>query len=154
MVGGIGLPWRRDLDIGRMLIGEMELDIREGSVIVEDLSYSAHRVMHTLQEHQPDRLILVGSMHRGSDPPGTIRTYRPTADFTEDDVIAMLGEAVGGIIDLDHTLVVNQYFGALPEDTVVIEIETGDEAFGVRYSDEVEAALPAIRAAVMAEIET
>jgi hydrogenase maturation protease len=150
MVGGIGLPWRRDLDIGRMLIAELETL----PVIVEDLSYSAHRVMHTLQEHEPDRLILVGSAHRGSDPPGTIRTYRPNHDFTDDDVIAMLGEAVGGVIDLDHTLVVNQFFGALPDDTVVIEIESGDEAFGLGYSEAVEAALPALRAAILSEIES
>jgi hypothetical protein len=69
-------------------------------------------------------------------------------------VIAMLGEAVGGVIDLDHTLVVNQFFGALPDDTVVIEIESGDEAFGLGYSEAVEAALPALRAAILSEIES
>lgn len=151
-VGGIGLPWRRDLDIGRLLVGELAEESWSENVTVEDLSYSAHRVMHTLQAANPDRLVLVGSVSRGVDPPGTIRRYVPALDFDDDDVIAMLGEAVGGIIDLDHTLIVNDYFGALPPDTVVIEIETGDEAFGVGYSEAVEASLPEVRERVIAEI--
>lgn len=154
MVGGIGLPWRRDLDIGRLLVGEIVGEEWAQGVLVEDLSYSAHRVMHTLQIHQPDKLILVGSVSRGVDPPGTIRRYKPQLEFTDEDVVAMLGEAVGGIIDLDHMLIVNDYFGTLPEDTVVIEIETGDEAFGVGYSTEVDAAIPEVRDLIKAEVES
>ena len=153
LIGGIGLPWRRDLDIGRLLIGELAGEVIGPDVVVEDLSYSAHRVMHTLQEHEPQRLILVGSMARGVDPPGTIRAYRPDLDFTDDDVIAVLGEAVGGIIDIDHTLIVNAYFGALPDDTIVIEVETGDDAFGTGYSAAVDAAIPALRQAVVSAMK-
>lgn len=69
LIGGVGLPWRRDLDLGRLLIAEMEsADWPEG-VVVEDLSYSAHRVMHTLQALKPDKLVLVGATSKGR-PPG------------------------------------------------------------------------------------
>lgn len=153
LVGGIGLPWRRDLDLGRVLVGDLvEAEWPDG-VMVEDLSYSAHRIMHTLQELQPERLILVAATVREGRVPGTVLRYRPDQNNVDaDDLVARLGESVGGVIDLDHTLVVNQHFGALPEDTVVIEIVTGDDAFGVGYSDEVEAALPRVMELVRADV--
>ena len=153
LVGGIGLPWRRDLDLGRVLVGDLADDEWPEGVIVEDLSYSAHRIMHTLQELQPERLILIGATVREGGVAGTVLRYRPDEDPVDaDDLAARLGESVGGVIDLDHTLVVNRHFGTLPNDTVVIEIVTGDDAFGVGYSDEVEAALPSVMKLVREDV--
>ncbi len=152
VVGGIGLPWRRDLDLGRVLVEQLSGEPWPEDVIVEDLSYSAHRVMHRLQELRPDRLILVGAVERGGEP-GSIR--RCPVDPTppdHDDVVARMGESVGGVIDLDHILVVNRYFGALPPDTVVIEVESGDQAFGVGYSPAVARSIPQVVAAIREEV--
>lgn len=154
MIGGIGLPWRRDLDLGRVLISQLESEEWPEGTIVEDLSYSAHRVMHTLDAIQPERLVLVGATSKGRKP-GEITKYRidlsePT---DEDDVAARLGESVGGVIDLDHVLVVNRYFGSLPPDTVVIDIEAGDQTFGTGYSHEIEEAIPLILALIKEELE-
>lgn len=145
LVGGIGLPWRRDLDLGRLLVEQLaSADLGHG-VTVEDLSYSAHRVMHTLEDLRPERLILVAATSRGREP-GEIVRY--PVDFSvpvdPDDVAIRLGESVGGVIDLDHILVVNRHFETLPRDTVVIEIEAGDESFGTGFSGPVEAVVPRI----------
>jgi hydrogenase maturation protease len=153
LVGGIGLPWRRDLDLGRMLIGDLAEASWPAGVVVEDLSYSAHRIMHTLEALRPERLVLVAATVREGEEAGAVRRYRPDdGDVDPDDLIARLGESVGGVIDLDHTLVVNRHFGTLPADTVVIEIVTGDDAFGVGYSAEVDAALPAVMQMVREEV--
>ncbi len=152
LIGGIGLPWRRDLDLGRLLAAELADEDWPSDVMVEDLSYSAHRVMHTLQEIRPARLVLVAATSRG-DPPGTLRRYRPGTDpIDPEDLAARMAESVGGVIDLDHTLIVNLHFGTLPADTVVIEIEAGDESFGVGYSGDVEDALARLREVVRAEV--
>lgn len=147
MVGGIGLPWRRDLDLGRILIEQLVDDSWPDGVIVEDLSYSAHRVMHTLQELKPEKLVLVGATTRGREP-GEVCMYRIEPDGMDDldheDVAARLGESVGGVIDLDHIVVVNRYFGTLPADTVVIEVEVGDQSFGTGYSPRINEAIPRI----------
>lgn len=154
LVGGIGLPWRRDLDLGRVLVGDLAGRQWPDGVVVEDLSYSAHRIMHTLQELEPLRLILVAATVREGGVAGTIRRYRPDEGPVDpDDLIARLGESVGGVIDLDHTLIVNRHFGTLPKDTVVIEVVTGDDAFGVGYSDEVDAALPRVAELVRQEVQ-
>ena len=155
LVGGVGLPWLRDLDFGTQFIRRViDLDWPEG-VVVEDLSYAAHRVLHLLQELRPVKVILVGAMPRDVDPPGTIRRYK--LDLTpppDQEVIDRLGEAVGGIIDLDHTLAVIRYWKALPEDTVVIEVEPGDRSFGLGFSSEVEASVEPILAMVREELGT
>ena len=153
LVGGIGLPWLRDLDFGTQFIRRVEDLDWPPDVIVEDLSYAAHRVLHRLQELRPEKVVLVGAMPRDIDPPGTIRRY--DLDLTppdEEEVSDRLGEAVGGIIDLDHTLAVVRYWTGFPPDTVVIEVEPGDRAFGLGFSAEVEAQVDAILAMVQEEV--
>ncbi|HSH23340.1 MAG TPA: hydrogenase maturation protease [Acidimicrobiales bacterium] len=153
LVGGVGLPWLRDLDFGTQFIRRVsELDWPEG-VVVEDLSYAAHRVLHLLQELRPTKVVFVGAMPRDVDPPGTIRRYQ--LDLTpppDEEVVERLGEAVGGIIDLDHTLAVIRYWKALPDDTVVIEVEPADRSFGLGFSPEVEASVEPILAMVREEL--
>ncbi len=143
LVGGIGLPWLRDLDFGtNWLARAAELDWPD-DVVLEDLSYSAHRVLHRLQELQPGRVILLGCMPRGVDPAGTIRQYRlgdvPAPDAEE--VHERLAEAVGGIIDLDHTIAVCRHWDALTDDAVIIEVEPEDREFGWGFSAPVEEAV-------------
>jgi hydrogenase maturation protease len=153
LVGGIGLPWLRDLDFGTQFVRRVEtLDWPPG-VIVEDVSYAAHRVLHLLQDLEPAKVVLVGAMPREIDPPGTIRRYELDLEPPDDvEVHERLAEAIGGIIDLDHTLAVVRYWGGFPPGTVVIEVEPGDRSFGLGFSDEVEAALPKVLAMVRAEV--
>ncbi len=143
LVGGIGLPWLRDLDFGtNWLARAAELEWPD-DVVLEDLSYSAHRVLHRLQELEPAQVILLGCMPRGGDPAGAIRQYRlgdlPAAD--DEEVHDRLAESVGGIIDLDHTVAVCRHWGALPDDTVIIEVEPEDRSFGWGFSPPVEEAV-------------
>lgn len=108
-------------------------------VAVEDASVAAHRVLHLLQELRPERVVFVSGFPRG-DAPGTVRRYPVEQSEMPDDaeVAERMGEAAGGVIDFDHTLIVARYFKALPEDSVVIEIEAEDTAFGTGFSDSVE----------------
>jgi hydrogenase maturation protease len=154
LIGGIGLPWLRDLDFGtNWLARAAQLDWPE-PVVLEDLSYAAHRVMHRLEELVPHRVILLGCMPRGQDPAGTIRRYRladvPPPDPAE--VHERLAEAVGGIIDLDHTLAVCRHWGVLPDDTVVIEVEPAERDFGWGFSEPVEEAVGTVVAMVREEV--
>lgn len=153
LVGGVGLPWLRDLDFGTQFIRRVEAEAWPDDVILDDLSYSAHRVLHRLQEVRPDRVVLVGAMPRDVDPPGTVRRY--ILDLTppsDEEVTERLGEAVGGIIDLDHTLAVVRYWKGFPPDTVVIEVEPADRAFGLGFSTEVESVVDDVLALVRGEV--
>ena len=152
-MGGLGLPWLRDLDFGTQFVRRVsDLDWPE-NVRVEDLSYAAHRVLDTVRAIAPRKVILVGAMPRDVDPPGTIRRYE--LDLTpppEDEVADRLSEAIGGIIDLDHTLAVVRYWQGFPAGSVVIEVEPGDRSFGLGFSDEVEAVVDTVLAMVREEV--
>lgn len=143
LIGGVGLPWLRDLDFGTNWLARAAELTWPDDVVLEDLSYSAHRVLHRLQELEPGRVVLLACMPRGTDPAGTIRQYR-LGDVPEPDageVHDRLAEAVGGIIDLDHTIAVCRHWGALGDDTIVIEVEPEDREFGWGFSAPVEEAV-------------
>lgn len=149
LVGGIGLPWLRDLDFGTQFVRRAEALPWPDGVLVEDLSYAAHRVLHRLQELEPARVLLVGAMPRGTDPAGAVRCYQLDLTPPEDaEVHDRLTEAIGGIIDLDHTLAVVRYWHGFPPDTTVIEVEPEDRSFGLGFSAPVEAAVPRVLTAV------
>ena len=153
LVGGVGLPWLRDLDYGTQWIERVRGEDWPDGVLLEDLSYGAHRVLHRLQELDLTRVILVGCMPRDIDPPGTIRHY--PLDLTPppmQEVHERLTEAVMGIIDLDHTLAVVRHWGAFPLDTIVVEVEPEDRAFGLGFSDAVEATVGPVLDIVRAEV--
>jgi len=117
------------------------------------MSYAAHRVLDRLREVRPAKVILVGCMPRKIDPPGTIRNYE--LDLTppsDDEVQDRLSEAAMGIIDLDHTLAVVRYYGGFPTGTRIIEVEPEDEAFGLGFTDTVEATVPEVLALVRSEL--
>lgn len=153
LVGGIGLPWLRDLDFGTQFVRRTEGLEWPPTVVVEDISYAAHRVLHLLQELEPSKVVLVGAMPRKVDPPGTIRRYQLDLEPPDDEEVhERLSEAIGGIIDLDHTLAVVRYWRGFPEDTVVIEIEPGDDTFGLGFSEEVEAAVDTVLSMVREEV--
>ena len=151
-VGGVGNPWLGDLDFGPRWVRRYADVGWPEHVVVADAAVAAHRVLHMLQEVSPDRVIFVAAFPRG-DLPGTIRRYRPEdLRLDPDDVQARLGEAAGGVIDLEHTLAVTRYYGALPEDTVVIEVEAVHRTFGTTVSPEVESSFELVLEMVRREI--
>lgn len=153
LVGGIGLPWLRDLDFGTQWIRRQTADDWPESVLLEDLSYGAHRVLHTIQDLNPSRIVLVGAMPRQIDQPGTIRRYRLNLETPPaDEVHDRMSEAVMGIVDLDHTLVVVRHWNAFPVDTVVVEVEPEDCEFGLGFSDAIEATVETVTEMVKREV--
>src|SRR5437870_11875481 len=121
-VGGVGNPWLRDLDFGPQFVRRVEGHPWGDDVVVEDAAYSAHRVLHRLQELQPQRVVLLAGYPRG-EPPGTIRRYLldgPPPD--PDEVTAVLGEAAGGATASPPTLRSLRYSEAPPPAPWSVEV--------------------------------
>ena len=153
-MGGIGNPFLGDLDFGPQFVRRYLDAGWPQDVLLHDSAEAAHRVLHQLQGVEPDRVIFVAAYPRG-DPPGTIRRYRLDIDADDLDLevlAARLGEAAGGVIDLDCTLMTARYYQALPPDTVCVEVEAVDEAFGTVFSPSVEASFEPVLEMVREEV--
>jgi Ni,Fe-hydrogenase maturation factor len=48
------------------------------------------------------------------------------------------------VISLDNLLIIATYFGKLPCDVIVIEVEPTDDGWGEGFTPEVERAVPAV----------
>lgn len=134
LVAGFGNPWAGDLDFGPWFVRSCRDQPWQQDVIIEDLSFAAHRVLHRLRELRPTAVVLVAGFPRGG-PPGTVRRYRPDRAYLDEaEVQRRLGESAAGVIDLDHLLAVTTFYGDLPDDTVVIEVEPAATAFSDELS--------------------
>jgi hydrogenase maturation protease len=143
----------RDLDFGRQLVDCLQqLDWPDG-VVVEDLSCAAPLVLHRLQELRPAKVVLLGAVPRDLDPPATLRRYRlDPAPAGPAQVHRSIEASVMGMVDLDHTLAVARHWGGLPVDTVVIEVEPAEVAFGLGFSDDLAACIDPIIDMVREEV--
>lgn len=152
-VGGFGLPGMRDLDFGRRFVDYAEALEWPADVVVEDLPCAPHLVLHRLQELRPPKVVLVGSVERGTGRAGSVRRYRADAAEPEPgDVHLSLSEGVAGVGDLRHTLRVLRHWGALPADTVIVEVEPADTSFGPGFSEEIGSSIEPIVDLVRSEL--
>lgn len=140
LVGGVGYRNLSDLSAGPLLADALG-DLGPG-VEVEDLSYGPIDVLFALQARAPyDALIIIAAAERGAEP-GTVRvTEWVSPPIDPGDLQARIAEAVTGVISHENLLHILAYFRALPERTVVVEIEPEVTTYGDRPSPRVERAL-------------
>ncbi|MBW3557622.1 MAG: hydrogenase maturation protease [Actinobacteria bacterium] len=144
LIGGVGYRWFGDASFGLVASDQMaQLDWPDG-VDVQDLGYGALHVALDLQAAHPpyDRVILIGATERGRE---RARLYRFDCDGTAADgkeVQDRMYEAGGGVIELDHLVVIGRHFSALSDDVVAIELEPHPGTTGDGLSPEVQALLP------------
>ncbi|MFN2398201.1 MAG: hypothetical protein ABR543_06105 [Gemmatimonadaceae bacterium] len=129
LVGGIGYRNLSDYSAGVLAVDVLAQRQWPEHVVVEDVSYGPIAVVQRLQDETADRtfgrLVSVSSVARGGGRiPGTITAYRWDGVLpSPDEVQGAVAEAVTGVISMDNTLIVCRQFGALPDETIVVEIE-------------------------------
>jgi Ni,Fe-hydrogenase maturation factor len=155
VIGGVGYRNLRDHSLGIVLSDELEPEARPPSLLVEDLCYGPVAVGQWLLDEARDapitRAVFVTAVAREDGrAPGTISVYRWDHVLPPDDEIhrAMI-DAVTGVILLDNTLIVTEWMQALPAETIVVEVEPLEHAFGDAMSPAVAAAYPRARELVM-----
>jgi hydrogenase maturation protease len=137
LIAGVGYSHLSDLSFGPMLVEDLQRHKWPGDIQIEDLSYGPIAVLQWFQD-EPDRFsraIFAGAMQREGATAGELRVYRwPHGDFTEDDVHERVAEGVTGIVSLENLLMIADYFGVLPQETLVTEIEPVEVEFGLELS--------------------
>jgi len=155
VIGGVGYRNLRDHSFGIVMSDELEPQAQAPSLLVEDLCYGPVAVGQWLLDEARDapitRAVFVTAVAREDGrPAGTISGYRWDHVLPSDEEIQRaVTEAVTGVILLDNTLVVTEWMKALPAETIVVEVEPLEHAFGDAMSPAVAAAYPRARELVM-----
>ena len=135
LVGGIGYRDLRDHSIGVMVSDRLEQREWPPQIVVEDVSYNPIAFVQRLHDEPPgqqfERVILVSATPRSGRTPGTITAFRWDGALPDDGTVqAAVAEAVTGVIALDNTLMIGRYFGGLPADVIVVDVEPELQEFG------------------------
>lgn len=155
VVGGVGYRNLRDHSFGIVMSEELEPRAAPPALEIEDLSYGPVAVGQWLLDEARDapivRAVFVTAVAREDGRlPGTVSAYRwDHALPSEEAIQAAVVDAVTGVILLDNTLIVTEWMGALPAETIVVEVEPLEHAFGDEMSPAVAAAYPRVRDLVM-----
>ena len=155
VIGGVGYRNLRDHSLGIVMSDELEPLADPPRLLIEDLCYGPVAVGQWLLDeaiHAPIvRAVFVSAVGREDGrPPGTISAYRWDRVLPCDDEIQRaMTDAVTGVILLDNTLVVTAWMGALPAETIVVEVEPLEHAFGDEWSPAVATAYPVAKRLVM-----
>ena len=145
LIAGVGYRNLRDMSLGPVLTDRLSQDAWPQGVEVEDLSYGPIGVMHHLDERGPyARIIFVAGVRRDRQP-GGLYCYRWEHQLPDpEEVQARVAEAVTGVISLDNLLIIATYFGKLPRDVMVIEVEAAEASWGEGFTPDVETAIPKV----------
>ena len=152
LVGAVGYRNLRDFSAAFEVLDGLAPQVLGENVVLEDTSYNPIAVVQWLQGlsagERFDRAIFVSSLERGRAP-GAVTAYRWDGDMPPDDQVQQsVTEAVTGIIALENTVVIGNYFKVLPPEVVIVEIEPRDHEFGPDLSAPVRAAIGAACALV------
>jgi hydrogenase maturation protease len=154
LVGGVGYTCLGDLSVGPALIERLAGECWPAGVVVEDLSYGPLDVLYRLQASTPFSAgVFVTAAARGRTPGLVYRERWQRASLPADELQARIAEAVTGVISLDNLLYILSYFGALPPEVVIFEVEPLQESWGLEFSPPVQAALVEAGASVRGEVE-
>lgn len=151
LIAGVGYPNLSDGSVGPVLAARLQAQAWPPGVEVQDYSFGAIDAVHRLREAAYAGAIFFGAVDRG-DLPGTVRRYRWEGGQDARVVQEHVAEAAQAVISLDTTLVVTGYFKALPEATVVFEVEPADLSFGETFTPEIQAATVEVERMIRAEV--
>lgn len=150
LVAGVGYRFLRDLSVGPLLVSTLLQQDWPPEVEIDDYSFGPIAVVQRLEDrpHYFDRIVFVATVERGRQP-GQIYCYR-WGNLTLDplEVQIRVSEAVTGVISLDNLLIICTYFGVLPAEVAVIEVEPAVQSWGEDFSEPVQVAFEALPALV------
>lgn len=119
--------------LGPLLMQDLQ-DRDWGSMIieVENMTWSPIHVTQRLQDHQTvyDRTVLIGSS-AGCLRPGNVVVYKWIGgEMSTLKLQERVYEGVTGVVSLDNTLVIGDYFKVWPKEVFTVEVDLPGDAFG------------------------
>ncbi|MGI8537695.1 MAG: hypothetical protein ACR2K2_14710 [Mycobacteriales bacterium] len=123
LIGGVSELFQTDLDVGRLVVNQLQAEYLGPGVVIEELHYGAVAVAQRFEDLRPATLILVSAVVRDR-PPGTIeRRLIVPPELSSAEVQGAVGDAVTGYVHPDLIVEIATALGLLPPRTVAVEVE-------------------------------
>lgn len=126
-------PVLEDYPLGPKLMKNLEgKDWNEINISIENMTWSPIHVIQRLQEVKIkyDRAVLVG-MSSKNNYTGKVSSYKWEGGVvSEDKIQERIYEGVTGIVSLDNTLIIGDYFKIWPHEIYIVEVEMHPDTFG------------------------
>ena len=134
LIGIVGYsPVLDSYPLGPNLMNNLnERDWANMHVDVQNMTWSPIHVTQRLQENKLefDRVVLVGSKTISTQP-GKVECYKwESKEVYEIKIQERIFEGVSGVVSLDNTLVIGDYFKIWPKEVFTVEVDLPGEAFG------------------------
>ncbi|MEM9223143.1 MAG: hypothetical protein AAGB11_12170 [Pseudomonadota bacterium] len=119
--------------LGPHLMTAVEERVRDADVCVENMTWGPIHIVQRFQEPGAERfsrLVLIGAASTAPRP-GAVRAFRwRGGKLAEADLQERVYEGITGVVDIENTLVIGDYFGVWPDETFTVEADLPADAFG------------------------
>ena len=134
LIGIVGYsPVLDSYPLGPNLMNNLkERDWANINVDVQNMTWSPIHVTQRLQENKLefDRVVLVGSKTISTNP-GRVESYKwKSKKVDEIKIQERIFEGVTGVVSLENTLVIGDYFKIWPKEVFTVEVDLPGEVFG------------------------
>ena len=134
LIGIVGYsPVLDSYPLGPNLMNNLkERDWANINVDVQNMTWSPIHVTQRLQENklEYDRVVLVGSKTISTNP-GRVESYKwKSKKVDEIKIQERIFEGVTGVVSLENTLVIGDYFKIWPKEVFTVEVDLPGEVFG------------------------
>ena len=134
LIGIVGYsPVLDSYPLGPNLMNNLkERDWANMNVDVQNMTWSPIHITQRLQENKLefDRVVLVGSKTISTNP-GRVESYKwKSKKVDEIKIQERIFEGVTGVVSLENTLVIGDYFKIWPKEVFTVEVDLPGEVFG------------------------
>ena len=134
LIGIVGYsPVLDSYPLGPNLMNNLkERDWANINVDVQNMTWSPIHITQRLQENKLefDRVVLVGSKTISTSP-GRVESYKwKSKKVDEIKIQERIFEGVTGVVSLENTLVIGDYFKIWPNEVFTVEVDLPGEVFG------------------------
>ena len=134
LIGIVGYsPVLDSYPLGPNLMNNLkERDWANINVDIQNMTWSPIHITQRLQENKLefDRVVLVGSKTISTSP-GRVESYKwKSKKVDEIKIQERIFEGVTGVVSLENTLVIGDYFKIWPKEVFTVEVDLPGEVFG------------------------
>ncbi len=145
LIGTVGYHNLRNHSIGPALLPQLqEMDWANG-VELDELNWGPLAIVQKFQSLPTpyERVILISAIERPGREIGDITVFQWQGRLPDEELIQRcVGDAVTGVISVENLLIIGEYFKIWPMESLLVDVEPGNEEAGEGFTAEMQQAVP------------